>query len=77
MTRPHLGEDQEPVPRRPLLAPDKLEAKGRPSERQVVLGWTIDTRELRVSLPNDKYRAWMDNLEGVIHSRTTTLKELE
>jgi len=77
MSRPHMGEEHEPVPRRPLLAPDKLEAEGRPSERQVVLGWMVDTRELRVSLPTDKFRAWMEDLEGIIRSRTSTLKELE
>jgi hypothetical protein len=41
MSRPHAGEQVEPVPRRPLLGPDKLEAEGRSLERQIVLGWEI------------------------------------
>lgn len=50
LSRPHAGE-REPIPRRPLLAPDKLDAEGRPSEIQQVLGWEINTRRLQISLP--------------------------
>jgi hypothetical protein len=32
MSRPHAGDAAEPVPRRPLFGPAKLEAKGRGSE---------------------------------------------
>jgi hypothetical protein len=54
MSRPHAGDELEPVPRRPLLGPDKLEAEGRSAERQIVLGWEIRTREFKVALPYDK-----------------------
>jgi len=77
MSRPHLGDDKEPVPRRPLLAPDKLEAEGRPSERQVVLGWMVDTRTLTVSLPRDKFLAWQSDLASSVKERATTLQSLE
>ena len=53
-SRPHAGDDDEPLPRRPILSAPKLIAEGSPAEVQVVLGWRIDTRRLEVSLPEDK-----------------------
>ena len=41
LSRPHAGERVKPVPRRPLLGPDKLKAEGWSLERQIVLGWEI------------------------------------
>ena len=61
LSRPHAGEDQEPIRRRPLLGPDKLDAEGRPSEIQICLGWGVDTRRLQVFLPDDKYKAWIND----------------
>ena len=77
MSRPHAGDIVEPVPRRPLLGPEKLEAEGRSSERQVVLGWEINTRRLIVALPNDKYRAWDTDLAEIIHQKSCSIQELE
>ena len=58
-SRPHAGAGEEPVPRRPILSLPKLIAEGRPEEVQTVLGWTINTRRLEVSLPSDKYYTWL------------------
>jgi len=77
MSRPHAGEDREPVPRKPLLGPDKLEAEGRSSERQIVLGWEIRTRDLKVALPNDKHIAWREDLVKMIGAAKASRKELE
>ena len=77
MSRPHAGEDREPVPRKPLLSPDKLEAEGRSSERQIVLGWEIRTRDLVVALPYDKHLAWREDLVSMIKESKASRKELE
>ena len=77
MSRPHAGENHEPVPRKPLLGPDKLEAEGRSSERQIVLGWEIRTRDLKVALPYDKHLAWREDLVAMINATRVTRKELE
>jgi hypothetical protein len=77
MSRPHAGDGQEPVPRRPLLGPDKLAAEGRPSEILVVLGWGMDTRRMVVFLPQDKYKAWSTDLLEIIKSGRTAFGELE
>jgi len=77
MSRPHAGDGVEPIPRKPLLGPDKLEAEGRSSEVQIVLGWEVNTRLLQVALPDDKYRAWTDDLDNVIAKRGGNRRELE
>jgi hypothetical protein len=77
MSRPHAGPDSEPVPRRPLLGPDKLEAEGRSAERQVVLGWEIRTRPFVVALPFDKYKAWREDLDKIIATGQATQQETE
>jgi hypothetical protein len=65
-SRPHAGEDTEPIPRRPILSLPKLVAEGRPEEIQTVLGWTLDTRRLEISLPLDKYTAWSADIRRVM-----------
>jgi hypothetical protein len=77
MSRPHAGPDLEPVPRQPLLGPDKLEAEGRSAERQVVLGWEIRTRPFVVALPFDKYKAWQEDLDKSIATGQATQQETE
>lgn len=77
MSRPHAGDDKEPVPRRPLLGPDKLAAEGRSAERQVVLGWEIRTREFTVALPKDKHQAWIGDLKSVVARREASRQETE
>ena len=77
MSRPHAGNVNEPVPRRPLLGPDKLEAEGRSSERQIVLGWEIRTRAFLVALPFDKHKAWTEDLEKIIEAGRATQQETE
>ena len=76
MSRPHAGE-AEPIPRKPLLSPEKLEAEGRSSEIQTVLGWEIRTRPFVVALPFDKYKAWKEDLDKVIDSSQATQQETE
>jgi hypothetical protein len=77
MSRPHAGDLVEPVPRRPLLGPEKLEAEGRGAERQIVLGWEIRTRSFTVHLPFDKYTAWRGDLEEAVEQRGASQEATE
>ena len=76
-SRPHAGDDKEPIPRRPILSIPKLIAEGRPEEIQVVLGWRINTRLLEISLPDDKYSAWSSDVKRVQAAGHCMVKELE
>lgn len=74
--RPHAGKN-EPLPRRENLSEPKLLAEGRPAEVQIVLGWELDTRRLRLSLPFDKYAAWTSDLNDAVTKGHLTFSELK
>ena len=52
-------------------------AEGTPKEIQIVLGWLINTRLLVMSLPNDKYLAWKNDIQKLIDHSDMTREELE
>ena len=76
-SRPHAGDEREPIPRRPILSIPKLIAEGNPAEVQIVLGWQVDTRRLVVSLPHDKFEAWTGELRLMRSKPRVGCKELE
>ena len=49
-SRPHAGDDREPILRRPIVSQSKLQAEGSPAEGQIVLGWEIDKRRMAVGV---------------------------
>jgi hypothetical protein len=55
-TRPK--DINEPIPREPIIAHDKLKAEGGLVETKVILGWHFNFRTLTVSLPEHKHIAW-------------------
>jgi hypothetical protein len=75
-SRPHAGKD-EPILRRDILSLPKLLAEGAPAEQQIVLGWLLDTRRLLVSLPEDKYLAWVAAIENFIKSKGGTKEGID
>jgi hypothetical protein len=75
--RPHGGDRSEPIPRRPLLLDTKLEAEWTPAERQVVLGWEIDTGERTIRLPWDKYVAWVEDIAEALRKGNVSKHDLE
>lgn len=73
--RPNHPEDA--FPRDDLLSLKKFEHEGRPSECKIVLGWLLDTRRLRVSLPALKAAAWSASINTILKpNRKTTAPEL-
>jgi hypothetical protein len=60
--QPRAGDANESTPWRPILSQPKLLAEGSPAEFHVVLGWTIDTRQMLIALPDDKHSAWGEDL---------------
>ena len=59
------------------MAPNKLTAEGRPAEVQIVFGWSLHVRRLLVLLPEDKLRAWSQDLAGVLEKGDMTVTVLE
>ena len=67
----------EPLPRDPFLKQSKVTAEGALEEIKTILGWVFDTRRLKVSLPQDKYKAWSSTIESILQKGTANQKELE
>ena len=68
----------EPIARNDTVSKRKLEGEGTPSEIKVVLGWTIDTRLLRIYLPPDKACHWITELREMLNeNHRVKSKEIE
>ena len=67
----------EPIPRKTMVAKDKLAAEGGLSETKMILGWLFNFRTLIVSLPDHKFIAWTAAIQKMITSKRTTSKDLE
>jgi hypothetical protein len=60
-----------------MLAVSKLRAEGGPRETQIILGWQINTHNLTISLPQEKYLAWMSDIERFLAQRFAQQTELD
>ena len=71
------NETSDPIiPRDNLIADDKNDAEGAPEELKICLGWLLDTRRLKVSLPSHKSRAWSKQVQDTINQKTVSEKLL-
>ena len=75
MSRP--VHPSEPLPRGALINETKLAAEGRLEETKIVLGWLLDTRRLKISLPEHKFLAWTTQIGEMISTNKTTASNLE
>jgi hypothetical protein len=73
---PHSGP-QELIPCPNILGDAKVLAEGTPAELQIVLGWTLRTRQLLISLPDDKFDSWSQDLNTTIKLGKSTFGSLE
>ncbi len=55
----------------------KFKAEGNLEEIKKVLGWTINTRRLLISLPDDKLHSWSSDIQQMISSKKASHKSLE
>ena len=67
----------EPVHRDHLLSMKKLFAEGSLEESKVILGWELDFCALTAALTEEKFREWSSDIEKMIASSETTVKELD
>ena len=64
------------VKRDPMIEPEKAKAEGPAEEVKIILGWTIDTRRLLISLPKHKFIGWTSQIDSVLDSKTVSNKTL-
>lgn len=68
---------QEPILRTDILSKAKLIAEGMLSERKTFLGWTIDSRRMRIFLPKLKTLRWVNELDSILSIDKVNQKQLE
>jgi hypothetical protein len=52
-------------------------AEVTPAECQIILGWIIDTCQLIIALPRNKFVAWTNAIKTLLNMEKITQKELE
>ena len=67
----------EPLERSDIIGTAKLIAEGGLSEVKTFLGWIIDTRRMRVSLPKLKALKWINEIDQVLETDKVNAKTLE
>jgi len=75
-----LSRPEDPndiIPRRDIISMKKFKAEGRLEEVKKVLGWDLNTRSMKLSLPADKLRNWTNDLKKMLSSKKSHHKFLE
>jgi hypothetical protein len=67
----------EPIPRDDLLSLSKFKAEATAEEKKKVLGLNLDTREMTLQLPSEKYKAWSHMIQGHLDEGSITPAQLE
>ncbi len=67
----------EPILREEMEARNKLSTEAGLKEEKIILGWHIDICRLTISLPDNKFIAWMDSIKKILSPGTSTAKELK
>lgn len=73
--RPHAGKD-EPIDRGEMASIPKLKAEAYLSETMIFLGWFINTRSLTISLPEEKHKAWSDQISIIQKLKKINYQEI-
>ena len=64
------------IPRDDIVAIDKMIAEGAAEERKICLGWMMDSRRLRVSLPDHKMIGWISQINSIMEQKIVSEKDL-
>ncbi len=67
----------EPIPREPMVAQEKLKAEGGLAETTIILGWHFNFCTLTVTLPEQKHIVWSSKIQTMIATGRTTKKALK
>jgi hypothetical protein len=70
-------DSSDEIPRKEIISLKKLSEEGTPSEVKIVLGWTINTRNLRIYLPEDKYKTWTQEISNILATGKVNKNNME
>jgi hypothetical protein len=70
-------DNNDILPRKDIISMKKIRAEGRLEEIKTVLGWVLNTRSLRLSLPVEKLQDWNKDIRSITSSKKSHSKLLE
>ena len=70
-------DPDDPISRDHMVSMSKLVAKVALEESKVLLCWLLDTRNLLVILPKEKFLAWSKMIKDIIERETSRFDELD
>ena len=70
-------DHNEPLSQEDCLSFSKLMEEGSLSESFTILGWDINTRNLTMALPANKYNRWVNDLQFIISRKKISFALLE
>ena len=73
----HPTDENDSLPRDDPASIRKLDGEGTPDERKIILGWTVDTRLLRIFLPGEKATKWLREIKQILRQDEIKTKQLE
>ncbi len=62
----HSLDPNKPIPCKTMEARDKIAAEAMLEEQKMILGWFLDFCCLRITLPDNKFKAWTSTIEKII-----------
>ncbi len=65
------------IPRKDIISLKKFKAEGQMEEQKTVLGWILNTRTLKISLPSHKHHKWCLEIHRLIKSPKVKAKDIE
>ena len=77
LARPLPANKKSSIAQSYMLSQKKWIAEGRQEETKTILGWRVDTRILTVSLPEEKYIAYSNQIKSRINAGKVDHKNLQ
>jgi hypothetical protein len=68
--------DNDVIPRRDMISLKKLHAEGQMSEIKTILGWSINTKKLIISLPDHKTKDWHIDINKLMTAKKASFQSL-
>jgi hypothetical protein len=72
----HIAPD-EPIKRDDCLSLSKLALEGSLAESATILGWSVNSRTLLISLPTDKFETWSYDIDSILSQKKASKEDLE
>ncbi len=70
-------DHSDKIPRKDIISLKKFAAESSMEETRIVLGWLLNTRSLMISLPSDKHKRWISDINSMLSAPRVKHKHIE